>query len=144
MYKKCNKTASQNGKIKKKNAHREIKELLAQVCDNLNNILSWKSRLEPSEEPDFISILKGPTISSPLAYCSEESITLKKDTHENSHNTIGSKHRRKYYIIPKFSAALDRSQLSQRDTMFVNEATTEALRHELEDLTHNKNFIQRQ
>ncbi|GBM47579.1 hypothetical protein AVEN_90284-1 [Araneus ventricosus] len=50
---------------------------------------------------------------------------------------------RKYFITPKLVAALDRCQLSMRDSVFILEATIDALGRNIDEFPLSKSSIQR-
>ncbi|GBN12079.1 hypothetical protein AVEN_184129-1 [Araneus ventricosus] len=50
---------------------------------------------------------------------------------------------RKYFITPKLVAALDRCQFSMRDSVFILEATIDALGYNVDEFTLSKSSIQR-
>jgi len=57
--------------------------------------------------------------------------------------SIGKKRGRKNFITPKLVAALDRCKLRIRESVFVIQATAEALGHDLNNLVINKTSIHR-
>lgn len=108
----------------------------------LRTIEEEKRQRNPFIEP-LPSTCSFNEVQNYLSSDSDETIdSLPILTTEIQHATCKT-HKKKDFVTPKLVAALDRCQLSMRDSMFILEATIEALGHSSEDFSISKSSIQR-
>ncbi|GBN17378.1 hypothetical protein AVEN_91895-1 [Araneus ventricosus] len=101
----------------------------SEIDENFMDSLEESSGTEDSDQPG---------LSSNIAQSSlEENINAHIDLR------MGIVRGRKCFLTPKIMAVLDRFHISQRSAVFILEAVTETLGHNIDELAINPNTIQR-